>query len=143
MVIQKDKLMSFKRILAGLISPTYFISCMGIEGGLKNRVHTVWQRPLSGVHSIMMEKLAQAAEGRGGARPPPFTIFTITYKVVVNAPAERAATLHVFHLYPICFLWIERKLPLNRKQLPPPSPHQLTKPGCPPTLSLSYSSFSL
>jgi hypothetical protein len=30
----------------------------------------------------MMEKLAQAGEG-GGARPPPFTILTITYKVAV------------------------------------------------------------
>jgi hypothetical protein len=39
-------------------------------------------RPLSGVHSIMMEKLAQAGED-GGARPPPFTLSTITYKVVV------------------------------------------------------------
>jgi hypothetical protein len=51
--------------------------------------HTEWQRPFSGVHSIMMEKLAQAGEG-GGARPPPFTIpvyhDTITYKVVVYAP---------------------------------------------------------
>jgi hypothetical protein len=33
--------------------------------------YTAWQRPFSGVHSIMMEKLAQAVEG-GGARPPPF-----------------------------------------------------------------------
>jgi hypothetical protein len=29
--------------------------------------HRVWQRPLSGVHSIMMEKLAQAGEG---SHPP-------------------------------------------------------------------------
>jgi hypothetical protein len=41
---------------------------------------TEWQWPLSGVHSIIMEKLAQAGEeGGGGARPPPFTISTITY----------------------------------------------------------------
>ena len=35
--------------------------------------HTEWQWPLSGVHSIMMEKLAQAGEGGGGgvhAHPP-------------------------------------------------------------------------
>jgi hypothetical protein len=32
----------------------------------------------------MMEKLAQAGEG-GDARPPPFTIFAITYKVAVSA----------------------------------------------------------
>jgi hypothetical protein len=29
-----------------------------------------WQRPLSGVHSIMMEKLVQAGEGGEGTRPP-------------------------------------------------------------------------
>ncbi len=46
-----------------------------------------------------MGKLAQAGEG-GGARPPPFTLFSITYKVAVYAPAERAGTLPLFHLYP-------------------------------------------
>jgi hypothetical protein len=35
----------------------------------------------------------------GGARPSPFTLFTITYKVAVHAPAERADTLNLFHLY--------------------------------------------
>ncbi len=29
------------------------------EGVCPHRVHTEWQRPLSGVHSIMIEKLAQ------------------------------------------------------------------------------------
>jgi hypothetical protein len=50
----------------------------------------------------MMEKLAQAGGGwgGGGARPPPFTI---TYKVVVYAPAERADTLPVFLLYPYMY----------------------------------------
>jgi hypothetical protein len=69
-----------------------------------HRVHAEWQRPLSGVHSIMMEKLAQAGEGGGvHAHPPPrptFTISTITSKVVVYAPAERADTLPLFLLYP-------------------------------------------
>jgi hypothetical protein len=51
----------------------------------------------NGEHSIMMEKLAQSGEG-GGARPPPFTLFTITYKVAVYAPAERADTLTLFRL---------------------------------------------
>jgi hypothetical protein len=40
----------------------------------------------------MMEKLTQAGEV-GGASPPPFTIFTIMFKVAVYAPAERADTL--------------------------------------------------
>jgi hypothetical protein len=41
----------------------------------------------------MMEKLSQAGEGRG-ACPPPFNLFTITYKVAVYGPAERADTVH-------------------------------------------------
>ncbi len=46
----------------------------------------------------MIEKLAQAGGGGGGeectlAHPPPFTIFTIMYKVAVYAPAEQADTL--------------------------------------------------
>jgi hypothetical protein len=45
----------------------------------------------------MMEKSALVAEG-GGARPPPFTLFTITYNVAVYVPAERADTQ--LHLYP-------------------------------------------
>ncbi len=61
--------------------------------------HTERQLPLSGVHSIMMEKLAQSGEGEG-ARPPPSTISTITYKVVVYVPAERADILPLFLLYP-------------------------------------------
>jgi hypothetical protein len=48
---------------------------------------------------IMMEKIAQSGDS-GGARPPLFTISTISYKVVVYAPAERAYTLSLFLLYP-------------------------------------------
>ncbi len=44
------------------------------------------------------------------AHPPPSQPNTITYKVAVYAPAERADTLYVytlplFHLYPTCTLW--------------------------------------
>ncbi len=55
------------------------------------------------LHFIMMEKSALAGEG-GGARPTPFTLFTITYKVAVYAPAESAFSLPLFHLCPICTL---------------------------------------
>ncbi len=61
------------------------------------RVHTEWQWSLSSVHSIMMEKSAQPGEG-WGALPLPFTKSTITYKVVVDAPAEKADTLILFLL---------------------------------------------
>ncbi len=56
-----------------------------------------WQRPLSGVHSITMEKLAQACDCGGCTPPPhPLNISTITYIVVVYTPAERADTLPLF-----------------------------------------------
>jgi hypothetical protein len=38
----------------------------------------------------MMEKSAQPVVRVGGSRPPPFTLSTIAYKVVVYASAERA-----------------------------------------------------
>jgi hypothetical protein len=41
--------------------------------------------------------------GGGGARPPSFSISTITYKVVVYATAERADTLLLFLLYPYMY----------------------------------------
>jgi hypothetical protein len=60
-----------------------------VGDGLGTTEYTEWQRPLSGIHSIMMEKLAQAGEF-GGCRPLPFTLSTIMYKVVVYAPTEGA-----------------------------------------------------
>jgi hypothetical protein len=50
----------------------------------------------------MMAKLAQPGEG-GGARPPFFTITTITYKVVMYIPAERADTLPKFLCYSVAY----------------------------------------
>jgi hypothetical protein len=51
----------------------------------------------------MMEKLAQAGEGGVCTPSPSFTIFIITYKVAVYAPAECAVTLPLFHLYPYLY----------------------------------------
>jgi hypothetical protein len=50
-----------------------------------------------------MEKSAQSGKGGGvhSAHPPPFTLVTITYKVVVYATAEWANTFPLFHLYPL------------------------------------------
>ncbi len=59
--------------------------------------YTELQPLLSGTHSVMRVKLVLAGEG-GGARPPPHITFTITNKVPVYAPAERADTLTLFHL---------------------------------------------
>jgi hypothetical protein len=57
-----------------------------------HRVHRVAISTFSGVHSIMVKKFAQPGEG-GGASPSPFTISSITNKVVVYAPADRADKL--------------------------------------------------
>ncbi len=63
--------------------------CTRRSFGLYQRVHTEWQLPISGELSIMMEKSALNGEG-GGARLPPYMFVTITYKVAVCAPSERA-----------------------------------------------------
>jgi hypothetical protein len=53
---------------------------------------------------MLMVKSAQPEESGGGsARPPSFTLSTITSKVVVYAPAERADALALFRLYPLLF----------------------------------------
>jgi hypothetical protein len=36
----------------------------------------------------------------GGGLPHPFTLFTITYKVAMYAPADSGDTIHLFYLYP-------------------------------------------
>jgi hypothetical protein len=53
-----------------------------------------------------MVNSAQPGEGGGCTRPPPFTPSTITSKVVVYAPAERADTLLLFLLYRILFCFV-------------------------------------
>ncbi len=70
----------------------------GRGGGVgETKEYTELQRLLSGVHSIMRLKLAQAGKG-GGARPSLFITFTVTSKVAVYAPAEWEDTLTLFHL---------------------------------------------
>ncbi len=59
-------------------------------------------RFLAYITSWMMEKSAQPVEG-GGCTPPPFTLFTIAYKVVVYAPTNRTDTLPLFLLYPYMY----------------------------------------
>ncbi len=56
----------------------------------------------------MMVKAAQPGEG-GGERPSPLTLSTITSKVVVYAPTEKAdPKIHspYFYSIPICTLWL-------------------------------------
>ncbi len=44
-------------------------------GNIGHRVHTEWQLPLSGVHSIMMEKLAQPGEGWQGVHDHSLSLY--------------------------------------------------------------------
>jgi hypothetical protein len=59
--------------------------------------------------------------GEGGAPPPPFTLVTITYKVAVCTPAERADTLPLFSslpLYVLCGKYFQLALePMTGLQL--------------------------
>ncbi len=52
------------------------------------RIHTEWQRPLSGVHSVMMVKSAQPGEG-GECTPSPCHSIYHHEQFVVYPPAER------------------------------------------------------
>ncbi len=56
--------------------------CTAVLIGWDHRVHTEKQRPLSGVHSIMMEKLTHPLSL--------YIVYTITYKIAVYSPAEWA-----------------------------------------------------
>ncbi len=109
----------------GLVSPFYprlvpYRHLFGVnnmaEAFVTSTEYTEWQRPLSGLHSIMMDKMVQAGENGGArhARPPPFTISTTKYKVVVCAPAEGAdSPPPPFLLYPslyvLCGYWYQQQ----------------------------------
>jgi hypothetical protein len=55
-----------------------------------------------------MEKLAQSGEGWGCTPTPFYYIYTIIYEVVVYAPAERADTLTLFHLFPYMYSVVQK-----------------------------------
>jgi hypothetical protein len=76
-----------------------------------HRVHTEWQRPLSGVHSIMMEKLSQPGEG-GGCTSTSFHYINhhVQSCSVCSSWDSRYCTLPMFHLYAICTLWSSQPL---------------------------------
>jgi hypothetical protein len=99
--VEKDSGVNIKTVLAQnklmiiLLCPVHFTPPPFPS---THRVHTEWQWPISGVHSIMMEKSAQAGEG-GGCRPTPFH-YIYNHKVVAYALADREDTLPLFLLYP-------------------------------------------
>ncbi len=65
-----------------------------------HRVHTEWQRPLSGVHSIMMEKIAQSDEGWGCTPIPFHHIYHHVQSCSVRFSLEWRHTPPIFHVYP-------------------------------------------
>ncbi len=65
---------------------------------------TEWQRPLSGVHSIMTEKFAQAGEGGGCTPATPFHyIYHHEQSFGVCSNWESRYTLPLFLLYPYMY----------------------------------------
>jgi hypothetical protein len=52
--------------------------CRCLVATTYERVQIDWHWPLSGVHTIVMVNSAQPVVGGGPARPPPFTLSTIT-----------------------------------------------------------------
>jgi hypothetical protein len=64
---------SENRIAGSATARLFFLTAVAIAigGSLSHGVHTERQRPLSGVHSITIEKFAQAGEG-GGCTPTTF-----------------------------------------------------------------------
>ncbi len=67
-----------------------------------HRVHTEWQWPLSGVHPISMEKLAQPGEG-GVCTSTPFHCIYHHVESCGVCSAQRPDTLPLFLLYPYMY----------------------------------------
>ncbi len=61
-----------------------------------------------------MEKSALAGEGAGG-RQPPFTLFTITFKVAVYAPAEKEYIIQEEAESLLLSFYLDPSLPLSRQ----------------------------
>jgi hypothetical protein len=74
--------------------------------------YTERQRPLSGVHSIMIEKLAQAGDG-GGCTPTPSYIYHHVQSCGVRSMRVQIHSPY-FYSTPICTLWFHPRqhLPL-------------------------------
>ena len=82
------------------ISLTYLPSSEAISSRTCSSVRTFVFNRISAAFSVSDRKKNGIGMSSLSKRPPPFTISTITYKVVLYAPAERAGTLPLFLLYP-------------------------------------------
>ncbi len=79
------------------------------------------QRLLSGVHFIMMEKLAQAGKGEKGVHAHPLSLHLPSRrcKVAVYAPAEWADKLTLFNLYQYMYCVLQSTYKSTDSPLPP------------------------
>ncbi len=70
----------------------------------EHQVHTEWPLPFSGVHSIMMEKIAQSGEG-GCVRPPLSLYLPSRTKLWCTLMLRGQVHSSYFYSTPICTLW--------------------------------------
>jgi hypothetical protein len=85
-----------------------------------HRVHIEWQRPVSGVHSIMMEKLAQVGEV-GGVHAHPLSLYLPSRtKLQCTRQLRGGDAIPLFHLYPLCTLWLGVSMTLPTMSSPVP-----------------------
>ncbi len=68
-----------------------------------HRIHTNWQRPLSGVHSVMMEKLSQP--GEGGVHAHPLSLY-LPSRTELWCTLQLRGQIHFPYFYstPLCTL---------------------------------------
>jgi hypothetical protein len=84
-----------------------FITHQKQHGGKRDqhRVHTEWQLPLSGVHSIIMEKSGQPGE-RGVVYAHPLSLYlTSLTKLWCTLQLRGQIPSPFFYSTPICTLW--------------------------------------
>ncbi len=80
------------------------------------RVHTEWQRPLSGVHSIMMENQPRLVKvGGGGLHTQPLSLYMPSRTKLLCTLQLRGHSPY-FISTPMCALWIARTAHLSGGQ---------------------------
>ncbi len=87
---------TLRQLFICLRLPPLLGSCLGVGKkfvGSEHRVHTEWQWPISGVHSIMMGKSVLAGEG-GGCTPTPFHSIYVPSHTMVQSTLQLRGQKH-------------------------------------------------
>ncbi len=92
-------------VLAFFICLSQLVAKREGNGGPPTTEYTEWQRPLSGVHSVMMEKLSQAGEG-AGVHAHPLLLYLLS-RTKFWCTLQLRGQIHSPYFYstPICTLW--------------------------------------